>query len=369
MTTARRALILVLVIAMIALDGCTEPKAPRRPEDVRAQIVSLLPSRLADRRGWATDLYAAFASLGIEPTTRNLCAALAVTEQESGFNVDPVVPGLPKIALGEIERRALQHDIPAFVVRGALQFSSPDGRSYDRRLAGVRTEQDLSRIYDDFIGSVPLGRRLLGDANPVHTGGPMQVSIPFAERYARAYDYPYPVTGTIRDEVFTRRGGLYFGVAHLLGYPTSYPQALYRFADYNAGFYASRNAAFQQAVGIASGIRIPLDGDLVLYNARRDNQPGATEMAVRSLAAPLNMDASQIHRALQQGGSGKFEHSPLYAGVFILAQRKAGRTLPRAMLPHITLDSPKITRKLTTQWFATKVDQRYRKCLAGASRG
>jgi hypothetical protein len=352
--------------AILALTSCSQPKPARNPVAVRAQIVRLLPAKLADRKGWSSDLYAAFASLGVEPTTHNLCAALAITEQESGFRVDPAVPGLPKIALAEIERRAAQHGIPAFVVRGALLVSSPDGRSYEQRLATVRTEQDLSHLYDDFIGSVPLGKRLLGGANPVRTGGPMQVSITFAEQYARAHDYPYPTQSSLRHEVFTRRGGLYFGVAHLLDYPTSYPQALYRFADYNAGFYASRNAAFQQALQLASGIRIPLDGDLVAYGSR-GSSPGATEMAVRALAGPLQVTPAQIHRVLQTGELEKFEHSRLYEAVYALAEQQAHHRLPRAILPRINLDSPKITRKLTTQWFANAVDGRYRRCLAKAS--
>lgn len=36
----------------------------------------------------------------------------------------------------------------------------------------------------------------------------MQVSIAFAEQHAKGY--PWKMTGTARQEVFTRRGGLWF---------------------------------------------------------------------------------------------------------------------------------------------------------------
>ena len=356
-----------VMLAMVGmLAACSPTTSPPSPSQVRGQIVHLLPATLTDRQGWARDIQAAFSALQIQPVTPNLCATLAVIEQESGFSPDPVVPGLARIARAEIDRRAERIGVPRFVVRAALAFKSPNGIAYDQRLAAVRTEQDLDRIYEDFIDSVPLGRRLLGGANPVHTGGPMQVSIRFAEEHARAMPYPYPVTVSMRQEVFSRRGGVYFGVAHLLGYPTSYPRLLYRFADFNAGLYASRNAAFQHAVSVSSGIDLQLDGDLVRYGGGRDDI-GPTEVAVRTLATTLGLSVSQIHRALRQGRSQRFERTDLYKQVFALAEREARTRLPRERLPRIRLDSPKITRTLTTEWFATRVEKRYRNCMARAA--
>jgi hypothetical protein len=348
-----------------ALAGCVAPRmqTPRRPADVRAQIVRLMPAQVADREGWATDIDAALRTQEIEPTAANLCAVLAVTEQESTFRTDPPVPGLPKIARAEIDRRAASLHVPDFLVDAALRIDSPDGRSYRERLAAVRTEKDMSAMFEDFIGMVPLGQRLFGRLNPVHTAGPMQVSIAFAEAHAKRY--PYPVDGSIRHEVFSRRGGLWFGTAHLLGYPAPYPKAIYRFADFNAGWYASRNAAFQNATSIASGVPLALDGDVLRPDAAFD-EPGQTERALRTLARRLDLDERDIRRALGRGDSEAFERTSLYERVFELAERGGREPLPRAILPGIALHSPKITRQLTTAWFASRVDERYQRCLKRA---
>jgi hypothetical protein len=358
----------LLALALL-LAACTPTPRPRTPEQVRAQIVRLMPARVPDRAGWAADIQAAFAALKLEPSDENLCATLAVTAQESTFVADPEVPRLGAIAVGEIERRAAARHVPKFLVRAALELDSPDGRTYAQRLERVRTERQLSELYEEMIAQVPMGSRLLAGANPVHTGGPMQVSIAFAQQHARSRKYPYalPAGGTIRHEVFTRRGGLYFGIAHLLGYRTSYESARYRFADYNAGFYASRNAAFQQAVSHAAGIPLVPDGDLVLQGGKRD-AVGATEAAVRRLGPQLQLDDAQIARALRQGDRLEFERTALYRGVFALADARTGRHLPRAVVPRIELHSPKINRQLTTQWFVDRVDRRYQQCLAQASR-
>ena len=351
------------LLPALVLAGCaTAPPAPSRPPgDVHSEIVRRMPARVADREGWASDIQAAFSAQKIEPNSENICAVLAVTEQESGYVSNPAVANLPKIARGEIDRRAASLHVPRFLVDAALAIRSPDGSSYNDRLQQVRTERDLSEIYEDLIGTVPLGKRLFADLNPVQTGGPMQVGIPFAE--SNASSYPYPVEGTIRDEVFTRRGGMYFGIAHLLGYQTPYTRKVHRFADYNAGWYASRNAAFQNAVALATGTALALDGDVLNPGAPLD-KPGQTERAVRMLSAELDMDERAIRKALERGDRLDFDDTGLYAKVFALAEARARKPLPRAMIPGIKLESPKITRELTTAWFATRVDERYQRCLA-----
>jgi hypothetical protein len=75
------------------------------------------------------------------------------------------------------------------------------------------------------------------------------------------------------------------------------------------------------------------------------------------------MTDTAIHRALAQGRSKDFERTSLYARVFSLAERSAGRPLPRALLPRIELQGPKITRHLTTAWYAARVDGRFKRCL------
>lgn len=353
-------------LALLALlAGCVTQRGPQgpliRPAEVRARIVPLLPAGVSDPQGWATDITAAFLAQNIAPSHSHLCSVLAVIGQESGFKVNPVVPGLGRIARREIDKRAAARHVPGFVVDAALWLKSPDGKRYSYRLEHARTEHELSSTFDDFIGMVPLGKRLFGGFNPIHTAGPMQVSVSFAQAHAQGY--PYPVKGSIRHEVFSRRGGVYFGVAHLFGYPAPYTQPIYRFADFNAGWYSSRNAAFQQAVSLASGIELALDGDVVTPGAGPTAPVGATERAVRSLAGRLDLDNAQIHRALEQGESADFAETDVYTRVFALAEKVERRPLPRAVLPGITLHSPKITRWLTTAWFAKRVEARWQQCM------
>jgi hypothetical protein len=353
-----------MLVGLIGCAGDVSRRAPERsPESIQADIESRIPARVTQRAAWAVDLQLVFAGLKLDPSAENVCAVLAITEQESTFSADPPVPNLAKVAREELLRRADKLGVPELAVNLALKLRSPDGRSYDERLSAVKTERELSIMYEQFIDEVPLGQRLFADWNPVRTGGPMQVSIAFAEEHARAHPYPFPAQDSIRHEVFTRRGGLYFGTAHLLGYSTAAygPAMIYRFADFNAGRYASRNAAFQQALATASGRPLDLDGDLFLGASA---PPTQTELAARSLGADIGMDEHEVRRELERSRSEDFDRSPLLAKVFAMAEARSGQTQPRAVLPRIVLKSPKITRRLTTEWFARRVDERFKRCLA-----
>ena len=337
-----------------------QPKAmqPRKPADMKSRIVRFLPRQVQDKPGWANDVVTALSTQGLTVNDHNVCSVLAVAEQEATYQADPVVPGLGKIAWKEINARAAKLLIPEFVVRTALSIKSPTGKSYAARIDALRTEREMSEIFEDMIGAVPMGKQLFGNLNPVRTGGPMQVSVAFAEANARGY--PYPVKESIRHEVFTRRGGIWFGTKHIFGYPADYPDTLYRFADFNAGWYASRNAAFQAAVSRVSGKPLALDGDLVRYDS---DLPGKTELAVHSIASRVNMSKQAIHQSLLKGDSADFAKTDLYHRVFTLADKQAGKRQPRAVLPGIQLKSPKITRNLTTAWFAKRVDDREQACV------
>jgi len=341
-----------MLAALVASCASERANGPRISEsDAHILIEAALPATLSDKSGWADDIYTALATQQIEVTRENACAVVAVIAQESNFHVNPVVPGMAQIAWKEIHNRADHTLVPWMVVKAALDLKSPTGRSYSDRIDHARTEKDLSDIYEDFINSVPLGHTLFESHNPIRTRGPMQVNVAFLERTRAARSYPYPVKASLQDELFTRRGSVYFGVAHLLGYNAPYPRYLYRFADYNAGQYASRNAAFQSALATASGKPVTPDGALA----------GETESAVRDLG--LNLSNDDIHDALEESKSAEFEHTTVYDEVFALAERAQKRSVPRAVVPKIKLTGPKLSRTLTTDWYAHRVDGRFQQCL------
>ena len=113
-----------------------------------------------------------------------------------------------------------------------------------------------------------------------------------------------------------------------------------------------------------SGKTQVLDGDLLRYQGGKAiEQPSSVEAALRSLSPQLRLSNSEIRRDLLLEKSASFGQSPLFVRLFALADKNAGQPLPRQAMPQIDLKSPKISRKLTTEWFARRVEGRYRTCL------
>ena len=84
----------------------------------------------------------------------------------------------------------------------------------------------------------------------------------------------------------------------------------------------------------------------------------------RLLARRLMVDNEAIRRDLARGTADDFAQTDVYRRLFSLADRTSGKRVARAVVPDIALTSPKITRKLTTEWFARRVDTRFQACLA-----
>lgn len=343
------------------------PPFPAYPNEAAARALvqnKLLPASVRDKAGWSQEIVGAFTGLHLPYRADLLCAAMAVIEQESTWQADPVVPGLGEMVWKKIAEKA-GGVIPVAALKVAFLKPSATGESYTSRIDRLRTEKEMNALFEDMVADA---RRLglpVNMKNPIRTGGPMQVSVEFAEEHVRAKGYPYPRKGSWRDEVFSRRGGLYFGIANLLDFPADYPDMRYRFADFNAGRYSSRNAAFQAAVSRLSGMKLALDGDLLIY---RDGAPSSstssTQLALERLEGRLGMSRAEVSRDLRLEKTPAFSQSALYQKVFALA----GGHAARAVMPQIQLVSPKITRKLTTEWFADRVDGRYKACLVREAR-
>ena len=343
------------------------PPFPAYPNEAAARALvqnKLLPTSVRDKAGWSQEIVGAFTGLHLPYRADLLCAAMAVIEQESTWQADPVVPGLGEMVWKKIAEKA-GGVIPVAALKVAFLKPSATGESYTSRIDRLRTEKEMNALFEDMVADA---RRLglpVNMKNPIRTGGPMQVSVEFAEEHVRAKGYPYPRKGSWRDEVFSRRGGLYFGIANLLDFPADYPDMRYRFADFNAGRYSSRNAAFQAAVSRLSGMKLSLDGDLLIY---RDGAPSSsissTQLALERLEGRLGMSRAEVSRDLRLKKTPAFSQNALYQKVFALA----GDHTARAVMPQIQLVSPKITRKLTTEWFADRVDGRYKACLAREAR-
>ena len=382
----------------LALTGCGTAHErdgrggqPQSPAPLTAAAVAdLLPAPVKDRRAWGEAIVNAHLANDLPLDVTTACAVVAIIGQESGFDPDPTVPGLAAIAAARIERyKAKLGPFGDPVFDRLLAGRAPeDGRPFRARLGRLRTERDADLLFRDLLAYYEVNHPALftaaewagkltdleglGDLNPITTAGSMQVSVRFAEEWARARRGKTATPEAVRDVLYTRRGGVYYGTARLLAYPAQYDRMLFRFADYNAGFYTSRNAAVQEQLARLIGRKLTLDGDLLSYGrngtARDDESDSerAVQIFVRRYAPRLSDE--DIRRDLLREKTIGFEETETYRAIEAAAARTLGHPAPYAILPQVAVNSPKMKTSRSTAWFAQSVDRRYQACVQSRGR-
>ncbi|OOR83855.1 DUF1615 domain-containing protein [Moraxella canis] len=375
----------VLLCAVI-LSGCDAVKqtiTQDKPTLSDAQITKLIPKRVKNAKLWAADISDIFDDLSLPKTTQNICTAIAVIDQESNFHADPSVPNLGNAALKAIDDK-LEDKLGknmASVFRTMLETRPTPENNFIKQIKAVKTEKQLDELYReifDYFAKTykvsPLTNitRLSGQGideriNPVTTLGSMQVHID----YARAHRRASMSDRDLRADLYTRYGGLYYGIHRLMMYRAEYDKPLYRFADYNSGVYSSRNAAFQQRIATLSGDTLAIDGDLLLYKdgsplSKTSDTEAAAIRLLTNAAKPVS--ARQIRADFKKEKTSAFEQTATYRAVGEMFTDKFGRTPAYAIMPKVVISGPKLSQDFDTNWFATRVDKRYQTCMTTAKR-
>src|SRR2546423_159802 len=123
------------------------------PRRLTAPEIAALVPRAKDRAAWGQAVADALAGNGLEADPPSVCAVLAIIGQESGFQEDPVVPGLAKLVANRIESyQSKLGPLGGPIFRRLLAGRTPpDPRSFDERLRAVHTERDLDLVFRDML--------------------------------------------------------------------------------------------------------------------------------------------------------------------------------------------------------------------------
>lgn len=343
------------------------------------QITKLVRPGTKEAAGWAQDVRDAIVAAGKIPDADHVCQVLAIIEQESGYEADPAVPDLAKVVEGEIDGMLSGLGPLAGLTKEQLLDHTPQGqtKSFRERLAEVKTERDVDLLFRDIVafhqGRIPavgavtgaLFPRFAEKKNPIATAGSMQVQVAWAQERGREEGLD---DLAVRDALYTRAGGVKYGTARLFAVEASYDDPIYRFADFNAGVYASRNAAFQTLLADLTALELAPDGDVLLYNENGSprSEDGETMRALLSWRAGRAPDLgeSRIRSDAKREKELEFERTTTWQRVREDWAAKTGEEPPYARVPDVSLDSPKLANDLSTRWFAEKVKGRYTKCLS-----
>ena len=348
-----------------------------------ANLIRAAEKSAKDPIGWAEDLLEVLELHRMPQSRENICSAIAIIDQESGFTANPAVPGLGKLSEAALRSKLAGYPLIGSRLLSFLEENPSRDDSYMLRIRRATTERDLDMAYRAMVADAASRSNLgilvssgffnsfIEERNEVSTIGSMQVSVKFSLDVANKRRWlPMSLNDiyAVRDELYTRRGGMYYGVKQLLGYETGYDKKIFRFADFNAGRYASRNAAFQKMISALSGEELVADGDLLAYDksGTARSKPSSAEKAVRRAVAKhhLALTDKDIRRDLLLEKQAGFATTPTFQWLRRTYANIMGKEAAFAAIPEIDLKSPKIKRHMTTGIFAETVNKRYQACMA-----
>lgn len=365
--------LLIGMLLPVVLLAATPP-SPSLYETIA--LIKTAKPKITDANGWAQDILDTLKLHNIPSSKENVCAVIAIIAQESNFVANPAVPNLGRLSEQAIIQKLNQIPVLGGEAEVFLNHFPNPRDSFMQRIRRAKTERDLDVAYRDLVAGLMqeykldfIGEDSIESNNEVRTLGAMQVSIDFANQYEaenRGHTLSLNEIYQLRDKLYSRKGGLYYGTLMLLGYETGYNKKLYRFADYNAGRYTSRNAAFQYVIASLANDSLVLDGDLLIYeNGEISASVSSTEQVLRAVNYQYNLglNDSQIRRDLVLEKTMTFNKTATYKSVTNLYRKRKKVEPAYAIIPSITLHSMKTSRVLTTEKFANTVNGRYQRCI------
>lgn len=282
----------------------------------RAESVLFRGRTYVDEEPWLQALSTAFIRLGIPCTDVDFLALVLTNIRiESAVQRDPVLENRDLVAfldykladigpagylLGQtgllrLLRAKLRADTERGVVRtegDLIRYAAGDLRGW--LVATLQRHYFLPRVTAEYLAG-------FAEFGSVQTLGPMQIHVQKALNNARRRGEALTLAELQAEFLDWRTAlprGLLEGTHQLWRVYRVYRAALpaeeavpFAAADYNAGEFSSRNAAFQARVAALSGQQLVLDGDLLRYaDGVAVPERSATEKAVLALNLPLTAD-------------------------------------------------------------------------------
>jgi len=359
-----RSIVFTLLLALF-LGACSGTQDHGLSEKQIEKIVLAARPNNPSPEIWARAIKESLEELGQPVDKEHVSAVCAVISQVSAFSISPKNTRMGSILRKKIEA-AESNEVLRLLIETRLDQQASNGNSFRENIDLIKSELDFEKWYDEFTSAKitkPILLVLNKDASDlITTAGSMQVSVKFSA------DYPKKPKnaggGSVRDMLYTCKGGVFYGTAYLLDYQHNYDDWKYVFADFNAGHYSSRNAGFQEMLARLTRRMVDTDGDLMNYENGRMT-PSVTWVTFINFLKKkeIEFDEKKVMDDFSKEKSHEFEETWSYRTLAELYKKKYGRTI-YAVLPDIALNSPKfVSKNLSTKWFAERVKSRFNRCM------